>query len=264
MVVAAKKNKTSHRLAKYSAAAVAAAATGITASDVQGDLVTKAVSLTSTGSVELFLNIQGFALGASTFSYSFASSVASAGTPLGGTATDIMLRGAFATSTGTAQVRGNNGAGFAIVAQYVGGPYNTGTFAYALNVGSAFVTPNGTAGTYFGFGAPGAGAPTYNAFLTWPWNQGAGQFGNPGSGVAYFTFTNDLTGTTHEGWLSISIGNDGAGGLTSTITAIHVNTVPEPASGMALLCMGAAGLATYRSSQERLVATRHKQPFWSS
>ena len=252
MVVAPNKKKLSTRLAKYSAAAVAAAATGLMSADVDADPISiLGLSLSTSDSLEGFIDIQGFAQGATTFGYSFAQSSFSGNNPLGGPATDFVIRAVFAPTTGTAQIVARNGAAVAFRSYYVTGPGGTGSIAMAVNVGSAFNPVPGTMGTTF-FGIPGSTTGNLR-LVTWPW-QDDGMGNDPGgfaggTGTMAMTFRNEADGYTHQGWLDVSFQDDGAGFLQQTITGIHVETigvVPEPASSMILLCMGAAGLATYR------------------
>lgn len=246
------KRNTKKRLAKYSAAAVAAAATGMTAANVHADLLSiTGLSLSTSNSLEGFLDIQGFAQGATTFGYAFANSGYSFGNPLGGTATDFMIRAVFSVTTGTAQIGGRNGAKVAAAPYYVTGSGGTGFAQMAVNVGSAFNPPVGA--TSFVGPSPNSGGSLL--LVTWPWQDNGtgmdpGGFAS-GSGTMAMTFINSQTGFLHNAWLDVSFGDDGLGNLQQTITGIHIDSVgtqvvPEPASGMMLLCLGAAGLATYR------------------
>ncbi len=222
------------RLATYGVAATAAAVTGMAADNATADLVTVPVNITSQGSLEVFVNIQGFAAGASNFGVSFASSAFSQANPLA-PYSEFMIRGAGPFS----QFGPRNTAMHAVYT-------NFSTFFYMVNVGSPFTLPTFANGTFLG------GPSNYNtnspaALLAYKSTLGGntlyGQFGQ--GGVAYFKFVNSQDGKVYNGWASISIPSAGV----TTITALHVDTgsaVPEPASAMALLCMGAAGLATYR------------------
>jgi hypothetical protein len=243
MVVA--NDKLTKRLAKYSAAAVAAAATGFVATDVDADLVSvTGLNLSTSNSLEGFLDIFPFVQGASTVGYAFANSSFSVGNPLGGPATDFMIRAIFAASTGTAFMAPRNGNFAYGNYYYVGGPYNTGSYFMFENVGSAF----NPAGGSFIAGLPGS--TTGGAFLvTWPWNGNPGGFG-AGSGTIPFLYLNPTDSQFYNGWLDVAFGADGGGNFQMTITGYHIDTLPEPGSALTMLCMGAAGLAGYRRRRQ--------------
>lgn len=221
------------RLSKYGMAAVAAVATGVATENASASLVTTPVNISSANSLEAFIDILPFATGATTVGVSFATNSYSAADPFAPNS-ELMLRG---VGIG-AQLAPRNG-GVAIAAGFVSSGY-----LYVLNVGTPFTLPTGTAGTV-------AFNSAYNGSLTYP-AFGNGQFAPGTSGVAYFQFINTATGLPHDGWASITMNTDGlTGSLMPTITAIHVDTdpVPEPSTGMALLCLGAAGLGRYRRRQ---------------
>lgn len=250
------KNDISKRLKKYGTAAVALAAVGLASNAVEAEQVSvtgislEAFGSPAAGTVEGFLAINGFAAGASTFGYAFSQNAFSGANPLGGTATDVVLRaGWFANGTnanGFGQLNARNGGGIAISNVILNTSLGNGlgTFAIDLvaNVGSAF----NTGGTAFN-GNPGSTNGNLN-FNGLPYYAGGGgPWGNglPNAGTAYFQFVNATDGQTYDGWLDIEFSVVGDV-LTQTVTGIHVDTgIPEPSS-MALLCMGAAGLAAYR------------------
>jgi len=218
----------SNRLSKYGVAALSAAAAGLVGQSAQAAQVTLPVNIASSGSVEKFIDIQPFALGANSISAVVATSTFSAANPLAPNS-ELMLRGA----AGIAQLRPNNGA---MVAAFI-----TSSFVYVRNVGAAFALPPNNAGTFMTAG--GSGGQQYNPSLTYP-AFGGGEFPVGSTRFAYFTFNNPGTGLTN-GWATIVM-NGTAGDLQPTITALHVDTgIPEPSS-MALLCTGAVGLAAYR------------------
>lgn len=224
----------SGRLTKYGVAAVAAVATGVAADNASASLVSTPVNISAANSVEAFVNILPFASGANSVSVTFTTNTFSMANPFAPNS-ELMLRGV----NGLAQMSPRNG-GVGIAAGFVSSGY-----LYVLNVGTPFTVPTGTAGTVV-FNSANNGSLTYTAF-------GNGQFPVGGSGVAFFQFINTGTGLPHNGWASVTIDTDLAtGSLKPTITAIHVDTtpVPEPSTGMALLCLGAAGLARYRRRRE--------------
>ena len=245
MVVAATRNKNhSTRLAKYSVAAVAVAATGLTTADLDAAIVSSGNlgnALLAVNSQELFVSLNGFTEGALAFGgFSTAVDPSSVGNPLAGN-TDIMLRGAGFFTSGNANISARNGGWLAVT---------SGTRdELAINLPSAGVLPTGGAGTYFLTG--GQRADLFENTQS----PDHGNFNNPPSsgfgsdGFAHFHFTNKLTGLRHYGWLDITI-SDGGGAGTMQVRINEIfyqsNSIPEPASSMTLLCMGAAGLAAYR------------------
>lgn len=243
MVVQQKNEK---RLKKYGVAAVAAAAAGM-ATTADADLVSvTGLNLSTSNSNEGFLDIFPFVQGASTVGYAFANSTFSVGNPLGGTATDFMIRAVFSQGTGTALIAPRNGNLAAGGYYFVGGPYNTGTYFMMQNVGSAF---NAASSGAIYTGIPGSA--TGGAFLvTWPWNSSPGGFGGQnGSGTIAFQYLNPNDGLSYDGWLDVAFGADGLGNLQMTITGYHIDTgtaIPEPSSALAMLCAGAAGVGAYR------------------
>jgi hypothetical protein len=216
------------RLTKYGVAALSAAAVGIAANSSEAAQVTLPVNISSSNSIERFVDIQPFALGANTISAIVATSSLSYANPLAPNS-ELMLRGA----ANIAQLRPNNGA---LIAAFI-----SSSFVYVRNVGAAFALPPNNAGTFMTAG--GSGGQQYNPSLTYP-AFGAGDFPIGSTRFAYFTFNNPGTGLTN-GWATIVM-NGTAAVPAPTITALHVDTgVPEPSS-MALLCMGAVGMAAYR------------------
>lgn len=218
-----KTTSVTNRLRKYSVAAAsltaAAAATSATADADIVFLDLSASPVSSTDSVETFVDILGFTRGASSISISVATSTYSAGNPLAPNS-EFMLRG-FGPST---SVRGNNGAEF--------GYYSNGGYLYLENVGAV----GNVASAFDG---------TNN--LTMYFDAYGGPFDVDTPGVAHFTFTNTDDGETYNGWLDL-VTTGVAGDRTVQLTGITVDTleaIPEP-TGMALLCLGAAGIGTYR------------------
>lgn len=252
MVVFAEKIKRSNRLTKYSVAAVAAAATGLTTADVSADIVSSGYvgdTLQSWASTEGFISLNGFADGTSVFGgFSFGTNSVSNATPLGGN-TDLMIRGAGNFSTGAAQLRGQNGALVAMTSAGGDGPL-------VVNVGAVGNFPTGGAGTYF-LGNTGDGTQGQRGAL-WDPDGGTnmqmggnfnGGMGQESDGIAYFTFINKSNNLRYHGWLDITVFDNGDfGSMQNRINEIHYDTtaIPEPASSMTLLCMGAAGLGAYR------------------
>ncbi|MGI9519373.1 MAG: hypothetical protein ACR2NP_20140, partial [Pirellulaceae bacterium] len=206
MVVAAKQKHHSTRLAKYSVAAVAVAATGLTTADVDAAIVSSGNlgnALLSVNSVERFVSLNGFAEGALVFGgYTNGTNTSSVASPLGGN-TDIMLRGfgAFNTAGGEANIRIDNG-GFV--------PYSEGGHGdeLAINVGAVGNTFPFAGVTYLAFSnrvdLVDKTGPDYGNFD----NPPTSGFGS--DGIVYFQFTNKSTGLMHNGWLDITI-SDGGG-----------------------------------------------------
>ena len=238
MTLPVEKKERRNRIVKYSVAATAATAASLAATQsADADIVFLDLSgspIFSNTSVEAFVDILGFAEGASTISVTYATSAFSGANPLAPNS-EFMIRG-----TGpVTQVRGNNGAQF--------GYYILGGYYYVSNVGSVgnfaanFNGTNNLSMYFDGFGGPfSPGVP----------------------GIAHFTFTNTQTGGTHNAWLHLQ--TDGpAGDRQATVTGITVDTIPEPASGMALLCLGAAGIAWIPPPQESKLVSVHSRTLCS-
>ncbi|MEZ6093785.1 MAG: PEP-CTERM sorting domain-containing protein [Pirellulaceae bacterium] len=210
---------------KYTAAAASVTAATMAADSAEADLVfldLSASPITSAGSIENFVDILPFAKGATAISVTFSTNSFSGANPLAPNS-EFMIRGA----GGGTQVRGNNGAQF--------GYYTIGAYYYVQNVGAvgnfatAFDGANNLTMYYDGYGGPIGFTP----------------------GIAHFTFTNTGDGQTYNGWLEL-VTEGTAGARQATLNGIWVDTqtVPEPTSGMALLCLGAAGIAGYRRRRE--------------
>lgn len=212
------------RLSKYGVAAVATVATGLGANQASAALVTTPVNIPSFGN-GTFVDILPFATGAAAVSVTFATASTSGANPLAPNS-ELMIRGVNA-NTGIMSPRNT-----ALLAAT-----SSAGYIYVHNVGAAFTLPTGGSGT-FNLADPGFGYFTYIGFSY-------GAFPPGSTGVAYFSFTNTSTGLTHDAWATIFIDNTVAGQINPTITAVHVDTLPEPSS-MALLCLGAVGVARFR------------------
>jgi hypothetical protein len=208
------------------------AATGVAADVASADMVTVNTNINANSSLEVFVDIQGFTAGASTFSVVTTADGFSQANPLA-PYSELMLRGAGALAQLRMQQLGAGGAVTNNTTATANSVFN------AVNVGAAFAFPNFTNGTFFDGGPNNTNSPAPIIYRT---DLNVGQFAN--GGVYHFRFFNNSPGgdgRLYDAWATI----DFAPG-SPTITDLHVNTsIPEP-SGMALLCMGAAGLAAYR------------------
>lgn len=213
-----------NRLTRYGVAAMAGAVALGGAPQSEAALVFLDLSgapLTASSPVtSQFVDILGFATGAASFS--IATSVGFRyDNPLA-PGSELVLFASFSEGS-VAGLRGNNGAQIGFVGG--GGSYvvNVGT------VGNTATSLNGTMGHYL----------FYSGY-------GGGQFALDAPGVAFFQFTNTQTGMTHNGWLDVVVDSGGSVSITGiTVDTGNSGGVPEPSS-MALLCMGAAGVASYR------------------
>ena len=232
------KKSISSRLKGYGVAAASVAATAVAPSAAEAEFVTVNVNINSSGSQEVFIDIQGFAAGATSISVVTASSAFSQANPLA-PYSELMLRGAGGLSQLRMQQLSTVGT--------VGGAVTTvGTSAgifNAVNVGSAFSLPTFTNGTFFD-GDPNN--TDSSAPVLYRTDSGVGEF--VGGGVYHFRFLNNSPGgdgNIYNAWATIDTSTAGS----PVITQIHVDTgsaIPEPSSAMALLCMGAVGMGAYR------------------
>ena len=226
------------RLSNYGIAALATAAIGVVAHHADAAQVTLPVNINSADSLETFIDILPFAPGANSIAVNFVNNSYSNANPLAPNS-ELMLRGV----SGAAQLRPQNGRSFACFLS------SGGFYTYVRAVPGAFVFPPNNNGTFLFNGS--ANFPP-NPSLTYPGLVG-GDFPLGSTHVAYFRFHNANTpgaGPNTDGWLTIQM-NSSATSVVPTITAISVDTgtaTPEPSS-MALLCMGAVGLANYRRRQ---------------
>ena len=234
--VTSTKKSISSRLKGYGVAAASVAATAVAPATADAEFVTVNTNITSTGSLEVFIDIQGFSVGATTISVLTASSGFSQANPLA-PYSELMLRGATQFSQLRAQQLSTAGT--------VGGAVVTnGTLPFnAVNVGTAFVMPTFTNGTFLDGDPMNTDSSAPILYRT---DTGVGQF--VGGGVYYFRFINNSPGgdgNIYDAWATIDTSTAGA----PVITQIHVDTgsaIPEPSSAMALLCMGAVGMGAYR------------------
>jgi hypothetical protein len=222
-----KQQSLSSRISKYSLAAASATAAAVTTTSADADLVFLDLSgspVFSNSSLETFVDILPFAPDATAISIATSKNSQYAANPLAPNS-EFMIRGVGAF-TG---VRGNNGNVFSA--------YTIGNYFYLSNVGAV---GNRGAGNLIS-GTPGAS-------LTMYFDGYGGPFAPDTPGVAYMQFTNTQTGQIHDAWLDL-VTTGAAAAREVQLTGITVDTtaaIPEPASGMALLCLGAIGIAGYR------------------